>query len=230
MNKLNYFQMQILRELIFKPNSTFTDLNIAGLTSDHFSYHIKKLLKLKLVQKVENKHYTLTTKGKEYGSSMNTEKLAIEKQPKVTTLIIVFNNIQGKEHVLVQIRKKEPYYDYKGFISGKTAFGETILETAARELMEEANLEADLELRYIQREHVYSKEGEILEDKIFHVIKGRYLKGELKNTKEGLNEWHPVDTFSKLDKLFYNEVEFLENCIKPPKEFYREMIYEVDEF
>lgn len=51
MIKMHNIQMLILRELLFSPNSKFTQLNIQGLTSDHFSYHINALIKDGYVKK-----------------------------------------------------------------------------------------------------------------------------------------------------------------------------------
>ena len=48
---MHNIQMLILRELLFSPNSKFTQLNIQGLTSDHFSYHINALIKDGYVKK-----------------------------------------------------------------------------------------------------------------------------------------------------------------------------------
>ena len=55
---------------------------------------------------------------------------------------MIIENSEGK--FLAQQRLKQPFYGFWGRPTGKVGWGETILETAARELMEETGLTADL--------------------------------------------------------------------------------------
>jgi 8-oxo-dGTP pyrophosphatase MutT (NUDIX family) len=58
-------------------------------------------------------------------------------------IVIGVQNINNNKQLLVQKRLKEPYFGYKGFISGKIRYGEKIFETAKRELKEEAGLDCE---------------------------------------------------------------------------------------
>ncbi|PIZ56938.1 hypothetical protein COY23_02160, partial [bacterium (Candidatus Torokbacteria) CG_4_10_14_0_2_um_filter_35_8] len=165
MNEPHFIQMLILRELLFNPYSRFTDLNISGLTSDHFTYHVRTLTRKGYVRKERGK-YILTAKGKEFSNQMNTDKVLIEKQPKVSVIVIVEKQIKGVNYFLAQTRLKEPFYSCRGFISGKVRFGETILRAARRELLEETGLIANLKFKFLLHEHVYSQKGNLLEDKL----------------------------------------------------------------
>ena len=198
--------MLILRELLFNPNSRFTDLNIQGLSNDHFSYHIKVLIQDGYVTKNESK-YLLTNKGKEFANRMDTDNTEIEKQPKVAVIIIATKNIKGKKHLLVQERTKEPYFGYYGFITGKIRFGEKVSETAKRELKEEAGLEGgDIVIKRIVHDHVVLEDsGDLVEDKMFYVVLIKNPKGDLVDTRNGKNKWITVEQFKKLKKKYYNE-------------------------
>ncbi len=198
--------MLILRELLFNPNSRFTDLNIQGLSNDHFSYHIKVLIQDGYVTKNESK-YVLTNKGKEFANRMDTDNTEIEKQPKVAVIIIATKNIKGKKHLLVQERTKEPYFGYYGFITGKIRFGEKVSETAKRELKEEAGLEGgDIVIKRIVHDHVVLEDsGDLVEDKMFYVVLIKNPKGDLVDTRNGKNKWITVEQFKKLKKKYYNE-------------------------
>jgi predicted transcriptional regulator len=177
-------QTAILRELLFKPDAAYSELRKkTELESDHFKFHIRRLVEMEFIAKNDTGRYYLTQKGKEYANKIDTDRDVIERQPK-SAVIIVLQNDQGE--VLVQERLKHPYFGFWGYPGGKIRWGETIMVAAARELREETGLSAALQYRGVYHEHVISAEnGEMLEDKIFHVIAGSKPDGALKGTFEG---------------------------------------------
>jgi predicted transcriptional regulator len=67
-------QSKILRELLFHPQAGFAELQKpTGLSSDHFNFHISRLVELGLVEKLERGTYALTSKGKEYANRLDTD-------------------------------------------------------------------------------------------------------------------------------------------------------------
>ncbi len=207
MNDLHTVQMQILRELIFHPKSKFSQLNIAGITNDHFSYHIKVLIEKGLVKKEGNK-YSLTTKGKMFSSKMDTSNMTTEKQPKVSVLVRPILIKGNKKYYAVQQRLKEPYYGYYGFMTGKVKWGEKILEAGARELDEEMGLHGDMSLDFELHEMVYDKEGNMLEDKYFHCMTVIIKEDTLRIKDEGCqNSWMTKKQFMEISPKYHNEVE-----------------------
>lgn len=181
-------QTKILKELLFVDGVGFAYLQKAtGLESDHFKFHIKRLVDLGYVTKQEPGCYALTNKGKEYANKLDTDKSVIEKQPKSSVILVIEKD--GK--FVVQERLKHPYFGFYGFPGGKIRWGETIMEAGARELMEETGLQATLSYRGVYHEHVIENEsGQFLEDKIFHVIYGKNAKGNLITDFEGgRNVW-----------------------------------------
>lgn len=76
-------QLAILKELLFRPSARFSDLNVAGLTSDHFTFHVHHLVSQGLVSK-KGTAYMLTTVGKEYANRIDTENSQIERQGKIS--------------------------------------------------------------------------------------------------------------------------------------------------
>ncbi len=198
--------MLILRELLFNPNSKFTKLNIKGLSSDHFSYHVNTLIKDGYVVKQDLK-YSLTTKGKEYANRMDTDNASIERQPKVAVMVVGIKKEKGKKLLLVQKRTKEPYYGYSGFITGKIRFGEKVLETAKRELKEETGLECEeFHLKRVVHNHVVLNEtGELVEDKMFYIVTAINPVGDMVDTKCGENSWITEKEFNSLEKKYYDE-------------------------
>lgn len=211
MADLHKIQMLILRELLFHPNSRFTELNIQGLSTDHFSYHVSVLIRDGYVEK-DNSKYSLTTNGKEYANRMDTDEASIERQPKIAVMIVATKRIKGKKYLLVQERTKEPYFGYSGFITGKIRYGEKVLETAKRELKEESGLEcSEVHIKRLVHDHVVLEDtGELVEDKMFYVIHIVNPIGELVSTLNGKNVWITEEGFKNLQKKYYNEDKIYE--------------------
>lgn len=196
-------QMKILRQLLLVTDARFSDLvKATGFTSDHANFHIKKLVSVGLVERVPKSYgsYRLTRAGKEYANRMDTEEIAIEKQPKLSIVILLFND-EGKK--LCQERLKQPYYGYWSHPTGKIRWGEEVLEAAARELMEETGLTATLTVRGMEHRIDYDHDGNLLEDKYFFIIDGHTPKGTLIESTDGLrNFWVEPEVYQQHGKTF----------------------------
>lgn len=198
-------QTRILRELLFRPQAGFADLQKpTGLTSDHFNFHISRLVDLGLVERVERGQYRLSLAGKEYANKLDTDSNTIERQPKTAVMLMISREKNGRQEYLIQERIKNPNYGFFGFPTGKVRWGETIVEAAERECLEETGLSAAFEVQGAYHEHVRMKESfELMEDKIFFICKGRDAKGELKEEFEGgKNHWLTLDELEQKDKKF----------------------------
>ena len=113
--------MEILRVLMFRPEARFADLNVPEYSNDHFTFHIKRLIELGLVEKNENRKYQLTIKGKEFANRFDVEnsEIELEKQAKIGVLVVCVRNEGNKKEYLIQKRLKQPYFGFHGFITGK---------------------------------------------------------------------------------------------------------------
>lgn len=205
--KLHNAQTIILKELLFKPELRFSDLRKAsGLDSDFFKFHIKKLVEIGYVSKRDNGAYSLTIPGKEFSNKIDTYAGVIERQPKSAVILYIVNK---ENEILVQKRLKHPYYGFWGLPGGKIKWGETITHAAARELEEETGVICEgLKYMGLYHEHVKSKEtGNVLEDKIFHVVSGVSDSRNIKPGFEGgTNHWMDVGSFLDKKKK-YNSCE-----------------------
>ncbi|HEX9594519.1 MAG TPA: NUDIX domain-containing protein [Candidatus Saccharimonadales bacterium] len=204
--KLHPAQTHILRELLFHPSAGYGTLQKpTGLTSDHFNFHISRLVELDFVDKVSRGKYRLSPTGKEYANRLDTDDNTIERQPKVAVLLgIERQNSQGKKEYLFQERLKNPWYGFWGIPSGKIRWGETIPEAAARELYEETRLTADISYAGIYHEHTLLDDATLpQEDKIFFVMHCRHPKGKLmKEFEGGRNAWFTAQEAKKLKPRF----------------------------
>jgi ADP-ribose pyrophosphatase YjhB (NUDIX family) len=204
--KIHDAQTSILRELLFNLSAGYAELQKpTQLSSDHFNFHIMRLVEIGYVEKVVKGKYRLTPKGKEYANKLDTAVNTIERQPKCAVIL----GIEHDGKWLLQERLKHPYYGFWGFPSGKIRWGETILETAARELMEETGLTANHKYMGVYHEQVdQADSGESLEDKIFHIIHCSDVKGNLIDRFEGgHNAWMTVAQAKKQPKIF-DSIEF----------------------
>jgi ADP-ribose pyrophosphatase YjhB (NUDIX family) len=197
-------QTKILRELLFLPATNFAGLQkVSGLEADHAKFHIKRLVELGYIDKLGT-NYQLSVKGKEYANKLDTEAGVIERQPKVAVMLVVERTINSRKHYLVQERLKHPLYGFWGCATGKVRWGESIYETASRELYEETKLKASFEFAGEYHERVvHSKTGEIVEDKIFHVMFTDNAEGEPVTLFEGgRNSWRTLEDMKQEPKRY----------------------------
>lgn len=227
---VHQIQTDVLRQLLFSPEAKFSELQkTTGIESDHIKFHIRRLVENGYIEKRSSGSYSLTVKGKEYANKLDTDAGIIERQPK-TAVIIVLRNKTGE--VIVQERLKHPYFGFWGYPGGKIRWGETILEAGGRELFEETGLSAELVYRGVYHEHVKSAEtGELIEDKIFHVLGGSNPNGELQEVFEGgRNAWVSLEDLALIDKK-YSSTD-IETAVGTGKESFIEsvQIYTKNEF
>lgn len=213
--KIHDAQTKILRELLFLPAVNFAALQkVTGMESDHAKFHIKRLVELGYVEKSGVK-YRLSIKGKEYANKLDTEAGEIERQPKVAVLLVVERERDGHKEYLLQQRRKHPYYGYWGAPTGKVRWGESILETASRELREESGLRGTFEHRAINHERVrHAATGEIVEDKIFHLMFCNHISGTLTVDYEGgHNQWRTLADMENEPKKYKSFMQEMHACL-----------------
>lgn len=218
-------QMRILRELLMGEGKSFAELTKSSkLTSDHANYHIKQLMGAGLVEHIKKEYgrYSLTRVGKEYANNMDTDNLVIEKQPKLTVDLAVE---RGDGKFVFQERRKQPYYGYWGFPTGKIRWGESMTEAGARELMEETGLIADMRVVGFFHKLDYDADGTILEDKYLCLIHCTNPKGELiTETESHANYWLTPDEYNAKANRF-GIIEETIGYLRDDKPFVSEKTY-----
>jgi 8-oxo-dGTP pyrophosphatase MutT (NUDIX family) len=180
-------------------------MKLTELSSDNFNFHLKSLAQLGFVEKDPTGKYRLTAKGKEHANKIDTDTNTIERQPKVTVLLHIIKETDRGLELLVQQRLKQPFYGFWGIPTGKIRWGETIVETAQRELKEETGLDCtDPKFYGIHHKIDLSQEtNEILEDKIFFEILCFNPTGEvIEDFPGGKNRFVTQAEIPTLGKLF----------------------------
>ena len=190
---LNQWQRLILNKIIFLPKARFKDLKVGGLSTDHLSYHLRSLVHQGYLSKSTEGWYELTLLGKELISRFDTDQAQVEKQGKRGVLLRVIKREQGRDYYLVNKRLKQPFYGFIGFHTGKIRWGESVEQSARRELYEETGL-TPVKWKMVGIFHLidYLPNGELLRDIYFYAFNiysflGRLIKD---NKKEGVaNMW-----------------------------------------
>lgn len=199
-NELHEVQAKILRELLFNNGATFSSLNTGGLSNDHFTFHIKQLIKNGTVEKKDNLYF-LTQAGKQYAGRLDVFGLQIEKFGTPSIAITAKKIIDNTEYFLLHERLKEPMYGKYGFINGKIKFGEFAEETAKRELFEESSLTGNPKLVAIHHRLRGPNRKNIKLDHFFFLFIVDNPIGTIKNSKEGNNYWKTIEEAIKLPLL-----------------------------
>lgn len=203
--KIHPAQTTILRELLFHPSAGFAELQKpTGLDSDHFKFHIMRLVELGYVQRTQPKKYGLTASGKEYASRLDTDENVIEKQPKSSVILVAVRGDKNDPEILVQQRLKQPFYGFWCRAGGKIRWGETVVQAAERELMEEMGLTADIEIKGVYHKlDKRNEDGKLLEDKLFYMAVCTKIQGKLIAEFEGgKNAWRKASDLQKETKIF----------------------------
>lgn len=206
--------MQILDKLTYTPKARFKDLQIKGITSEHLTYHLNKLVELNFVEKTVS-GYSLTYDGKDFVGSLDEKTLEIEKNPKMSVLVYVKRmNDDGEDEYLMYKRLEQPYYGKVGNLTGKVKFGETFEEAARREVKEETGLDADFSLNHFYHKIRKSQNGTPIQDSIFTVFLATNPSGELVQPKEGELFWVTFDELKDSEDLFDDLIPNFKEMLK----------------
>src|SRR5690348_7615891 len=125
-SQLHKTQASILHSLRYAESERFNALmHPTDQTSDIFKFHLRKLVKLGYVTKLESGKYQLTVKGKEYANVLDEQKRLPKKQPKLAVMLIVTREVNDETQYLLYKRKVNPFYGYWAAMSDAVLWGET---------------------------------------------------------------------------------------------------------
>lgn len=196
MYDLHPIQIQILKTLLFKPEARFSDLNQSELTNDHFTFHIRQLVKLGLISKSENK-YELTDKGKELAGRIDTSTDSIVLQPKLGVAVAMFRG----DEVLLNKRLKQQSLGQVGLHTEKVKIGEKLTDTVQRCVRKEIG-DVDFRSEFAGVSHAQFINDELWLDVVLICFKCEYKSGEaLPGNEEGENVWVKTSELDKVENL-----------------------------
>lgn len=182
-------QAGILRQLFYKDGLRFAEINVDDISSDHFSYHLRQLVKHGLVDKSADNTYSLSVLGRTRTIMLYPNKNGFIEQGFLAVRIVLSKDENGKRYYLMQDRDAVPYTGTLGTPGDKILFGEDVQDAAQRSMEASTGLSCKLRLCGL----VHTKDDykdKIVQDKYFFVVAGHNPQGELKERgRSGNNIW-----------------------------------------
>jgi len=187
---VHYIQLKILSALTLTDSARYSQIKPKDIESNLFIYHLRQLIKAKLVVKNADGTYSLSSAGKAYADKVSMSSYKLRSQAKIVNLIACENKA-GK--FLLYRRKRQPFIGLAGFPYGKVHLGETIKESSEREFNEKTNMNARLSHRGDVYVTVFS-DGTLISHTLFHIHTGTNPRGKLKEeTPIGYCYWETID-------------------------------------
>jgi ADP-ribose pyrophosphatase YjhB (NUDIX family)/predicted transcriptional regulator len=202
---LHKAEVSILKSLRLAEHARFSELmHPTGLTSDNFKFYLRNLVRLGWVKKSPDGDYALTSNGKELANNLDETRLTLQKQAKVSVLIVASRTgVTGEPEYAFQQRQRHPYYGFWGVLSGPVQWGEGVEEAAKMELRKQTGLLGECEVRAFCRITDYVSDGMLLEDKLFAVVLANHCRGLLDASwKGGRNAWMTLKELTHQAKHF----------------------------
>lgn len=173
---MHWIQKHIIDLLMKHDLLRFSELRAEGVESNLFQYHLKYLLKQKMVEKVSG-GYSLGPKGLYYADRYSAEFSGERPQPKIITIAVVKNR-EGK--VFLQQKPRQPWIGYYHLPAGKIHAGEITDEAASREFEEKTGVRiVDMLFRALVHVQIYKNES--LVSDFFGFIFSETYDGDIKN-------------------------------------------------
>lgn len=190
-------QIQILTKVLNSKGLRYSEAKPdVEIDDDLYNYHLQFLVKKKFLKK-EGGLYLLTDKAKTYVHRLDA-KGEVYPYFKVSVILFVKREVDGKSEALMHERLREPYIGDVETIAGKVLWGESFEEAAKRKLEEEAGLVAEFKLIGAIRSIRRDVDNKVIEDTIYHTCYAENPKGKLVIENEfGRNMWLDYDSASK---------------------------------
>jgi ADP-ribose pyrophosphatase YjhB (NUDIX family) len=131
------FEHHLQREIFLKIRqhdiAKYSDLVIKNVEPSQFMYHLKQLIRDGLIEKVDKGQYRLTRQGIMVSQGFSSEQKNIVLAP-ITYSLIFARSVD--DTWLIMKRRKQPYINQYGCLSGKLHMAETLKLAAKREWRE----------------------------------------------------------------------------------------------
>ena len=194
----HHIQKSIVYDLAFAESLRFSELKPDDMENKAFTYHLKKVIKAGLVQKLEDGHYSLTMKGRRVG------KGALKKESRLldraySLLLLAVRRSDGAW--LLYKRQTQPLLGLTGFMQAQPV-AETDARTAAKQTaLEQTGLSVDFTVHGHGYFRVY-RAGELESFIHFTLLLGQSSAADLPETAESAGYfWQQTPNFESPDML-----------------------------
>lgn len=219
---INKIQADIMRRLHEQDGLRFAEINREKVPSDQFSYHLRQLMKAKIIEKLPDQTYRLTTRGRPKAIMLKPTKNGFIEQGYLAVIVIATKRENDKSYFLIQERDKVPYKNTIACLGDKIYYSEEVQTAAERAFQAQTGLSGDIQLRSIWHlKDVYK--GEIVEDKYFYVHIATNLVGTVKPIgSTGKNLWMTLDEIEQSDRRIHGIGSIIRSTQSPQLTFHEE--------
>jgi hypothetical protein len=206
--KLHKTQWQILKDMTTREASRFNELKPKEMDPKQFTYHLKKLVSMNLVDYDDQKsNYILSDSGKLLISYF--EKHPDFEEFPLDSYILLY--IKRNKDLLVVKRKVQPYLDYIGVLSTYIKKNEFI-EVSANKRLESIGLAGKAKLAMIIEVLYKTKDNTIREHACMYTY---YVKNPSGNITQKYNEgelsWIEPKELLKVKKGYDNSKDLIKH-------------------
>jgi len=175
----HHIQKFIIDVLMYQKTARFRDLRPPRVDTNLFTYHLTRLVKQGMVEKVDG-GYALSATGLSYVDRVSTENKTIRTQPKIITMLVIQN---GDGDILLQRRTKQPYIDTWTLPYGKLHVEDlSVKEAAQREALEKLGLK-NQEMEHAGDCYIrVHADGALLSTTLAHVF--RFYKDDIETSDD----------------------------------------------
>jgi len=212
----HHIQKSIVYDLAFAESLRFSDLKPDDLENKAFTYHLKKVMKAGLVEKLEDGRYGLTMKGRRVGKgALKKESRLLDRAYSI--LLLAVRNIDTDEWLLYK-RQTQPLLGLTGFMQAQPVAETDARSTAQQTCFEQTGLRAEFDVQGHGYFKVY-RAGELESFIHFTLLVAESSRGELLQTAESAGYfWQRTPNFERPDML-PNMRTLHKMCLDPPGSF-----------
>ena len=217
----HHIQKKIIQNLVEHESVRYSQLKPADMDGNVFTYHLHLLIKMGLIEKLEDGTYRLTSKGKLYGVTNSLSKNETLEQAHAIILL----SIRSGDKWLLRKRLVQPMFDMFGFVHGEPKAGESIEQSAARILHDRTGLAGKYKVKgfgYI----TLTSQTEKVSYTNFTLVEVTEAKGKLAaQDAHGQNIWIDTPDFTAKD-MIPSMPDLVAKIVKPGL-FFLDVTYQV---
>ncbi len=216
-------QKQIIQKLSYANRLRFSELKPDRIESNLFMYHLKQLMKLGFVQKVDNS-YTLTAVGLAHVDKLSMKDFKHRVQAKIITILA----IEHEDGSWLMLRRlHQPYIGKIGFPSGKVHYGESIQAAAERDLIEKAGL-SGLDLTYRGScNFIFDNNGEIVSNILGQIFYAKTDHEKIEKVSEGCETYWTDMPTKETDEYIPGYLDIHKALKENKSQFFLEKTYDI---
>lgn len=219
----HHLQTQILHKLVLSEAARFADLRPKNIDSNVFTYHLKQLMRDKLVTKTEAGVYSLTPLGRVAGINVTLNKRQLLEQAHSVILMALYSPEKGW---LLRRRLAQPMFNKVGFTHAEPEANHDALTSARETFLERTGLTVDFEPRGYGYVRLF-RDGELESFVHFVLYYAEEYSGELiEQSRNGENFWLKEPDFTD-ESMIPSMPPLIERLTSGDKMFYLDLKYDL---